>query len=291
MSQSSITLTRVTTCYKQWPLLLRWLGHPALHEEGIEWIIVNDAPEDIPSKEVERILNERGIRLLTPNFNIGRSNARNWGASEARGEWIDFVDGDDFPLKFPIRFLNEVPRSVGLIANPVVGYKSGDEVDPEDVPVVTLPWSANTMFQNELFSKYVPIDYRPCGTVWRRSTFAMLSGFDARFDDAWQDGNLVWKAYNHEIELARAPFVKQLFFNDVFEGKPNRLTGASSFNCFRLYERYGDEAHRVVFRDGQVESLQRVRTQALEMLRARGKVKALYVLKEVRRLLQALVKQ
>lgn len=82
--------------------VVQYLRHclQSLAEQGLddyEVILVNDASRD----------NSRGIcsewcaehpefRLINHDVNMGLSEARNTGIREARGEWITFVDSDDF---------------------------------------------------------------------------------------------------------------------------------------------------------------------------------------------------
>ena len=66
--------------------------------EDIEIIIVNDGStdrtEDVIKKKIEKYKN-KNIKLFTKE-NGGQSDARNFGISKATGEYIAFVDGDDY---------------------------------------------------------------------------------------------------------------------------------------------------------------------------------------------------
>lgn len=282
---NKIIVTRVVLCYKQWELIYKWIDHESLHCNEVEWIIVNDEPLNPPPEHVVKILTERKVRILQPKYNIGRSNARNMGASEAHGHWIDFIDGDDFPLPIDLEFLKNCHAD--LLAFPVVGYDTQDNPDPSEIPVVSLPWSSDCMFQNELFGGYYPIDHRPCGVIWKRSSFSGVGGFDARFDDAWQDAHIVWKAYQHDYSLQRGEKPKQLYFNSTYSEKPFRLTAASNFNLFRLLENYGDSNFRELFHSCQTECLLRVRCESLQMLSERGDLSLWIRFKEMVKVLLA----
>ncbi|OFL81847.1 MULTISPECIES: glycosyltransferase [Fusobacterium] len=61
----------------------------------IEIIIVNDGTLDNSMKKIERFLSDKRIIVINKG-NGGLSSARNAGLEIARGEYISFVDSDDF---------------------------------------------------------------------------------------------------------------------------------------------------------------------------------------------------
>lgn len=66
----------------------------------IECIIVDDATEDDSVAKCERLIREYEgpicFRILHHEKNRGLSAARNTGTEAARGEWLFYLDGDDF---------------------------------------------------------------------------------------------------------------------------------------------------------------------------------------------------
>ena len=76
-----------------------------LSEKEYEIIIVNDGSNDSSleiCKQYEK--NHSNIALYSQN-NQGVSSARNNGLSKARGEWVMFVDSDDFVCKNSLQYL------------------------------------------------------------------------------------------------------------------------------------------------------------------------------------------
>lgn len=286
---NSIYLSRIVTCYRQWTLIERWIGHTALHQQDVEWIVVNDDPKDPPTKYCREQFQKRAIRVLTAPYNLGRSNARNWAAGEANGKWIDFVDGDDFPLVVDHSFFSKTDAS--LLAFPVVGFTDRDKPEPTCIPKIKLPWTAKMMLQKELFPGFIPIDYRPCGTIWKKKDFLNIGGFDARFDDACEDCQLVWKAYTHKFKIARADRPKQLYYQDNDSGNSSRLSAASMYSLFRLFHQHGDQNLRNFFYEQQVECLKQVRWQAFGLLHRRKKITNIYRIKEIIKILLSLFRQ
>lgn len=282
-TSGSPKLSRIVTCYKQWQLLQHWLSQDALFQAGVEWIIINDSPLDPPPPNLQDLCHKRGILVITPRFNIGRSNARNAGAEAATGEWLDFIDGDDFPYVLPLEALDGLQSTIA--ACPVVGFSDPSALLCDSPPTVELPWSSEAWMQNELFFSYMPIDYRPCGMLFHRDAFKKIGGFDARFDDAWQDANIVWKAYQYELPLERLSCVKQGYMLGEYDGKPARVTGVSVYNLFRLYEAYGEAKHRNKFQHCQHDSLRIALWQILTILNNEGELGWRYRLKLIAKLL------
>lgn len=84
----------------------------------VEVVVVNDGSKDDTAQVVEAYLEahpEMNIRLLPPfqgrageRLNQGVSAARNRGLSEAKGEYVWFVDGDDMLTPFAIRSVFDI---------------------------------------------------------------------------------------------------------------------------------------------------------------------------------------
>jgi glycosyltransferase involved in cell wall biosynthesis len=67
-----------------------------------EILVVDDGSTDSTEESIERLLKERGVPSERVRYffqrNQGKSVALNRGLSEARGEWISFLDSDDLWL-------------------------------------------------------------------------------------------------------------------------------------------------------------------------------------------------
>src|ERR1044071_5288346 len=65
--------------------------------ESLEIIIVNDGSVDETESVLRSLAHDETIRCITQE-NSGPSSARNLAIRESRGEWIAFLDGDDYWL-------------------------------------------------------------------------------------------------------------------------------------------------------------------------------------------------
>ena len=61
----------------------------------IEIIVVNDGAKDNSMKKIEKYFSDSRIKIINKQ-NGGLSSARNAGLKIAKGEYISFIDSDDF---------------------------------------------------------------------------------------------------------------------------------------------------------------------------------------------------
>lgn len=218
-------ISRIVTCYYQWNYLAQWLYDDELFHANVEWIVVNDAPEDRPEARLREELDRRHVRLVAPHANIGRSRARNLGARVSTGRWLDFVDGDDRPL--PIMVEDLCAANAGLLVFPIRTAMVGDMpfCDAARAPV------QHYSHWETLLPEFQPINVTPAALLWRRTTFFALEGFDGRFEGA-EDIHLVFRAAQSGVLLGRAGSPKQCYFT-----RPERHT----FIPYRI------EGHRRLF--------------------------------------------
>jgi glycosyltransferase involved in cell wall biosynthesis len=65
--------------------------------EQLEVIVIVDGPDRATALQLEQFTDER-VKVYPQEKNVGGATARNIGVSVARGEWIAFLDDDDFWL-------------------------------------------------------------------------------------------------------------------------------------------------------------------------------------------------
>jgi glycosyltransferase involved in cell wall biosynthesis len=196
-------LARIVTCHRQWQFLEQWLKDDRLFGPEIEWVVVNDAPESSPSPETEALLRRRGIQLVSPACNLGRSGARNLGAEHATALWVELIDGDDVPLPLDPNTLSGL--SADVVTHPVWEIPENCRVLPE--PPAQLGMRA---MWGELLPGLHPIDVRPASLIWKRSFLLGLGGFDGRFEGA-EDLQLAFKAHRQGARMVRHLPPKQAY--------------------------------------------------------------------------------
>ena len=106
-------------------------------------LIDNGSTDDTREKIDSFLLLHPGLfKVIDLKENLGPSNARNVGISEAKGVYIFLLDGDDLlmprKIEMQVKFMNENP-SIGLSLTPYLIYTSGrrfsvrlvSELDPK----------------------------------------------------------------------------------------------------------------------------------------------------------------
>ncbi len=211
-------ITRIVTCHRQWPLLARWLRESSLRQEGVEWLVVNDAPDDPPQPELAALLSDLAARLVTPDFNRGRSGARNLGVSEAVGLFCEHIDGDDMPLPLAPEVFRLLDSRVDLVLFPVLEWDGTGDVPLDgaaETRTIKPAWSA-------FLPNLSPADVRPAGTIWRRESFLRLGGYDARFEGS-EDLQLAWRADRAGVQIVRCNSPKQIYVKQPGGSERDRL--------------------------------------------------------------------
>ena len=83
--------------------------------DDFEYLMINDGPVE-DALRIEQKFRDRRLRIITPPAPLGLSGSRNAGLHEARGDFIAFIDSDDFcepdRLKKQIAFLRANPDHV-----------------------------------------------------------------------------------------------------------------------------------------------------------------------------------
>lgn len=102
-------------------------------KENIQIIVVNDASEDNTKSIVESYIKKYpdNIKLLNNETNKGPAFTRNRGLSEVEGEYVNFLDSDDYISKDTFEKVDEffeTHETIDMVSIPIYffGYKRGN---------------------------------------------------------------------------------------------------------------------------------------------------------------------
>ena len=175
MRERAVAVSVVVPVYNVEKYIERCLDSLVRQKFGYEYeiIIVNDGTKDNSMTIADRFASEYDfIRIITQQ-NAGLSAARNTGLANARGEYIAFVDSDDFVSPFYIsemytlavknnadivqcrycNYFEKSDRSINVLLshrNGVIGGKKAFEKLISDVSVRNYAW--NKLYRRSLFT-------------------------------------------------------------------------------------------------------------------------------------------
>src|SRR5262245_63346373 len=127
---SGIRVSVIITVYKRQALCERALRSAIAQDiDGMENVVVDDWSEPafvLPSD----IATMPNVHLIQHTENLGESGARNTGVAAAKGEWIVFLDSDDYwPANSLRPRLELAERNFAKDHDPMVIYAAGFILD------------------------------------------------------------------------------------------------------------------------------------------------------------------
>jgi glycosyltransferase involved in cell wall biosynthesis len=154
----------------------------ALQQQGVvsEVIVVDDASTDDTPAFLTG-LTDAGVRVIRHDSSRGLSAARNHGASEARGEWVEFLDDDDLWAPDKLR------RQIGAAREAARewAYTGAVNIDGNRI-VLGRPPLPPEQAVTALF-RYNAIPGGGSNVIVRRSTWLRVGPFEPRFPNVGED--------------------------------------------------------------------------------------------------------
>ncbi|HEY9696827.1 MAG TPA: glycosyltransferase [Trichocoleus sp.] len=182
----------------------RYLGQAidsVLHQTFTDYevIVIDDGSTD----NTAAVLEHYGDRIrAVRQKNQGVALARNHGIGLAQGEWIAFLDADDF------FFPDKLAAQIAVVeAEPTLGivHSGWQRVDAEGNVLMTVePWQQIPKLTLESWLRWKPV--LPSAMLFRREWLVQSGGFDARFPPA-EDTELVLRLARLGCESAWLPQV------------------------------------------------------------------------------------
>ena len=152
-----------------------------------EVIVVDDGSTDRTAELLQHYVQQDGDRVRSFHQpNQGVAIARNHGIQMAKGDWIAFLDADDFFLPDKLAAQMAIAE-----ANPDLGivHSGWNRVDPQGQLLVSItPWQQIPRLDLESWLRWKPV--LPSAMLFRRDWLIRSGGFDPRFPPA-EDTELV----------------------------------------------------------------------------------------------------
>ena len=203
-----------------------------------EIIIVNDGSTDRSEEIIYQYAKSYSKIKYYSKANEGVSAARNYGLSVATGEYITYVDSDDY-VTFDIleKMIKEVnANNLDIVTTDIIKFyeKKGTEY-----------YKTNREYSNDPVKNYIIGDSGPCAKLFRKDIISQIPFRKTAYEDL--DIIPVLALYARRIG-----YVKEgLYYYRQVEGSATRLTSFtdSMLDIFtvldnvynRLYEKFPDE--------------------------------------------------
>ena len=119
----------IIACYNLGSLVTKAI-ESCINQEGVyiddyEIIVINDGSTDDTLNYIKRYEHISNL-VIVDKPNKGLSNTRNLGLSQAKGEYVLFLDGDDWYAPNALNVLSEQIGKYDVIAFPMIYYYSED---------------------------------------------------------------------------------------------------------------------------------------------------------------------
>jgi glycosyltransferase involved in cell wall biosynthesis len=195
-------------------------------ETDLEIIAINDASSDDSLQVLQTIAaKDARVRVLNRVENAGVSAARNWGLRQATGDWIAFLDGDDFlePDAFKTWLQQAQAQSVDVLVGN--GYRFSERTaDREGALLSRQPWGQQ-LSGRQWVADAVRVDEWP-HYVWMqllRRDFVEQHGIVFRENMVHED--IVWTVMV-ALNAQRVGFCEQAFYG--YRINVNSITGSAT---------------------------------------------------------------
>lgn len=146
-------------------------------------VIIVASPKDSASEIIEKTKAESNLNLCCveipndPFKGASASAKRNYGVSQAKGEWIAFIDDDCVADE------NWLSSASKHFDEDIVGIEGQLRIPPLDKPTLTY---------KGLLRMTKSGGYQTCNMFYKKSSFQSIGGFDLNFPYYLEDTDLAW---------------------------------------------------------------------------------------------------
>lgn len=141
-----------------------------------ELIVVDDFSSDKSREKVCEFLDSR-IKLLELRENGGNAKARNEGWKNAKGEWVVFLDSDDW---FETDYLSRLAEDIALSPETSFFWTGVRYVNKDDSVIKEEFWHPREVLPSTSFFDELRIGTN-CGVAFRKELLERYHGFDESF--------------------------------------------------------------------------------------------------------------
>lgn len=195
MTASKPTVSILIPCYNS----DHWVGtaiESALNQDyaQIEVLVYDDASSDT---SVDKIRSYPGTRLLQGVENRGGNYARNCLIHGAQGEWLQFLDADDYLLKNKIsqdiECFDNNHKIDAVVSQTIASYS--DQDSPEALPYDSIAADA------DLWALWLAWKMpQTSGFLWKKKTLEKLGNWNTDWSNC-QDYELTYRALKHGCQF------------------------------------------------------------------------------------------
>ncbi len=204
-------------------------------DPDVEVIVVDDASPDRSGEIAEKYAqHDPRVRVERLAENVGLSDARNAGLARARGDYVWFIDGDDWVPDGSVAAIRErlaAHRPDVLVVDLVWAYSSGQRIS------ATPPGLLSKVDEPGPLSRYpqlLSLPHSACTKIVRRK---LLDEIDLRFTPGWYEDC----AFSHRLLLAagRIDALDRVcyFYRQRSSDTITKSVSPRHFDVFDQYER------------------------------------------------------
>lgn len=204
--------------------------------DDFEIIVINDASTDGTAAKLELLVERYAgkIKINHSEKNIGPGPARNIGLEQAKGEYIMFLDGDDWfepdAVKTVAEKLKEVEPDV-LMFNHQRVWENGIIIPNLPNKYVTLEMKEQDISKHELRNKIVRNLFTASNKTYKKT---YISETDCKFPTGLYE-DIYWSIKSF-IFAKKAYYIPAIIFN--YRQRPGSITRSSDKKHFNILIQY-----------------------------------------------------
>lgn len=158
-----------------------------------EFLVVDDGSSPEESEKLKAISEKMGFRVIHKK-NGGQGDARNYGVSNTKSEFISFLDQDDFYLRDHLKILTKHVK----IKDSYFGWVYADLIEADEDGRV---FNRNMLAQRGIHPKTYLMDFLdgdmfvlPSASLIKRQAYESVGGFDPQFT-GYEDDDLFLRLF------------------------------------------------------------------------------------------------